>query len=464
MTAPLESHRGLTRTTTMADGTTPDVGVIDDALRELAEFLRIPSISADPERKRDVLAAGEWVRDLVREAGEAAIVDWNGQPLVVGKIAASRSAARAPTVLCYGHFDVQPPEPLDRWESPPFEPTVRDGWLYARGASDDKGQLYMLLAAARGLAAEGALPVNVRFACDGEEETIGTSLVEWLELDERGADAAVIFDSGFHRPGVPVFNIATRGLCYYHVRVRTGRRDLHSGVFGGAAANATHALVQALTAILPRAGRLPAALTTGTRPPSDRELADWAGLDPGELVLEAQGARPADRGAADDFYLRTWAQPAVDVHGLDAGSTLLETVIPVLAEANVSIRLAPGQDVDTIASEVERLLRESLPDGAELELERTAASPPGWIAPDARAIMLGLDAFERLLGVRPLLVRGGGTLPLVPALAAKAIPTILTGFDLPGGNAHAPNERLRLDQLTLGQAAARELLLALGAL
>jgi acetylornithine deacetylase/succinyl-diaminopimelate desuccinylase-like protein len=437
----------------------------EDDVHELGELLRIPSVSADPARRSDVLAAAHWVRDLIRHVGDANIVDWHGQPLVVGEIAASTSAETTPTILCYGHFDVQPPEPLGLWESPPFEPTVRDGWLYARGASDDKGQLFMLLSAARRLAAEGALPVNVRFACDGEEETIGTSLVEWLERDERGADAAVIFDSGFHRPGVPVFNIATRGLCHFHVRVRTGRQDLDSGVFGGAAANAAHALVQALTAILPGNGLLPAPLRAGIRAPSERELADWASLDAGSLVLDAQGARPADRAAASAFYVRTWAEPAVDLHGLEAGSAdVLKTVVPVLAEGNLSIRLAPGQDVDTIACELERMLRASVPEGADLDLERTAASPPGWIAPDAPAITLGLDAFERVLGIRPLLVRGGGTLPLVPALAAKGIPTILTGFDLPGGNAHAPNERLSLDHLALGQEAARELLLSLGAL
>jgi acetylornithine deacetylase/succinyl-diaminopimelate desuccinylase-like protein len=434
-------------------------------LEELSELLRIPSVSADPARRGDVLAAGRWVRDVLRESGHAEMVDWNGQPLVAGEIAASTAPERAPTVLCYGHFDVQPPDPLELWDSPPFEPTVRDGWLYARGASDDKGQLYMLLAASRALAREGALPVNVRFACDGEEETIGTSLVEWLERDERGADAAVIFDSGFHRSGVPVFNVATRGLCYFHVRVRTGERDLHSGVFGGAAMNALHAMSQALAGILPRNGRLPEALREGVVPAADQELADWDSLDPGASALAAQGATPSDPDAARDFYLRTWAEPSVDVHGVEGGSAHLQkTVVPVSAEANVSIRLAPGQDVETIAATAERLLRDNAPDGAVVEIVRLAASAPGSVDPARPAIQLGLDAFEHVLGVRPLLVRGGGTLPIVPALAARGIPTILTGFDLPGGNCHAPNERLLLDHLTLGVAAARELFLRLGAL
>ncbi len=189
-------------------------------LDDLGELLAIPSVSADPACRADVVRAGEWVCEFIRGAGGAAeLADWNGQPLALGELRASSGAGDAPTVLLYGHFDVQPADPLELWTSPPFEATVRDGWLYARGAADDKGQLYMLLRAAADLAAAEELPVDVRFACDGEEETIGTSLVEWLATDERGADAAIVFDSGYHRAGVPVFNVATRGLCYFHVRV-----------------------------------------------------------------------------------------------------------------------------------------------------------------------------------------------------------------------------------------------------
>jgi acetylornithine deacetylase/succinyl-diaminopimelate desuccinylase-like protein len=430
-------------------------------LQELGELLRIESVSADPDRRGEVLRAAEWARDYIERTGTAEVVLWRGQPVVVGEVRAS-GPDPAPTVLCYGHVDVQPEGPLELWASPPFEPTIRGGWLYARGASDDKGQLYMLLRAARDLAAEQALPVNVRFVLDGEEETIGTSVVEWLAADERGADAGVIFDSGFHRPGLPVFNIATRGLCYFHVRISTGERDLHSGVFGGAAANALHALWQALSCLLPRDGRLPETLRAGVSPPELAELDDWTLLDDGAVVLAEQGARPADPNAAREFYLRTWAEPAVDVHGIEGGSShLQQTIVPVRAEANVSIRLAPGQDADAMHHEVERLLRAGVPTGAELELTLLASSPPGWIAPEDPVIRLGLDAFEHAFGVRPLLVRGGGTLPIVPALVEKGIPTILTGFDLPGGNAHAPNERLRLDQLSGGVAAARELLIEL---
>jgi len=433
---------------------------------ELAELLRIPSISADAAHRDDVLRAAEWVCDFVRGAGGTCeVVDWHGQPLAVGEVRASTGADTAPTVLCYGHFDVQPPDPLELWDSPPFEPELRDGYVYARGTVDDKGQLYMLLAAARELAQSGELPVNVRFCCDGEEETGGHSVVDFLEADDRGADAAVIFDSGMIRRDVPAFNLATRGMAYFHVTVRTGERDLHSGMYGGAALNAAHALLRTLDALVAHDGTLAEPLRKGIVPPTDEELAGWQELPSGSDELAHQGARPKDPRAARDFYRRTFAEPALDVNGLHAGSPVLQkTVLPVEAVANLSIRLAPGQKVEEIAPEVKRILRESAPDGAEVDVELWSSSPPALVRPDARAVQLGVDAFERVLGRRPLLVRNGGTLPIVPALAAKGIPTILTGFGLPDSQIHSPNERLVADYVPLGIRAAREVFVAFGAL
>jgi acetylornithine deacetylase/succinyl-diaminopimelate desuccinylase-like protein len=433
---------------------------------ELAEFLRIPSISADDVHKGDVVRAGEWVRDFMRAAGgECEVVDWHGQPLAIGEIRASNGAEGAPTVLCYGHFDVQPPDPLELWDSPPFEPELRDDYLYGRGAVDDKGQLYMLLAAARELAQAGELPVNVRFCCDGEEETGGHSIVEFLEQDERGADAAIIFDSGMIRRDVPAFNVATRGMAYFHLTLRTGERDLHSGMFGGAALNAAHALIKTLDGLIAHEGTLAEELRSGRAEPADEELAGWQKLPSGTDELGDQGARPKDAEAARDFYLRTFAEPAIDVNGIQTGSPLLQkTVLPVEAIANVSIRLAPGQTVDEIAPVVERILRESAPEGAELEIELWSSARPGLVPPDAKAVQLGLDAFERALGTRPALIRTGGTLPIVPALADKGIATVITGFGLPDSAVHSPNERLVAGYVPLGIAAARELYLAFGAL
>ena len=435
-------------------------------LAELAEFLRIPSMSADPAHAPDVVRAGGWVCSFIRDAGgECELVDWHGQPLAIGELRASENADGAPTVLCYGHFDVQPPDPLELWESDPFEPEIRGDYLYGRGTVDDKGQLYMLLAAARSLAQAGELPVNVRFCCDGEEETGGHSIVDFLEADARGADAAVIFDSGMIRRDLPAFDVATRGLCYFHVTLRTGARDLHSGMYGGAALNAAHALIRTLDALIARDGTLVESLRQGIAAPTDDELAGWQLLPPGADELAEQGARPKDARAAEDFYLRTFAEPALDVNGIASGSPVLQkTVLPVEAQANLSIRLAPGQDPKTIAPEVERLLHEAAPDGAELTVEMLSSAEPGLVPPDAKAVQLGLDAFERALGVRPALIRSGGTLPIVPALANKGIPTIITGFGLPDSQIHSPNERLVAEYVPKGIDAARELFLAFAAL
>ena len=428
-------------------------------MEELFELLRIPSVSADPARSAEVERAAEWVRDFIRAAGgEAEVVKTEKHPLVIGEIRASENADQAPTVIAYGHFDVQPEAPLDLWESPPFEPTVRDGWIYARGVADDKGQLYLLLKAAALLAAEGALPVNVRFTCDGEEESGGHSIVDFLEADERGGDACVIFDGHMPAPGQPAFCVATRGICYFHVRVKTGERDLHSGLFGGAALNASHVLMRVLEAVLPRDGQVREPLRAGIIRPTDEEIASWNELESGAEVLAAQGARPSDPDAARDFYLRTVVEPAVDVHGVLSGSPELQkTVIAVEASANVSIRIVPGQDDKAIAAEMERLMREAVPDGAELEVETLATGPAALVRPDDLAIKLGQDAFERAVGARPLLIRVGGSLPVMAALEQKGIPTILTGFDLPDGNIHSPNERFRVEYVTLGVEAAKEL-------
>ncbi len=431
---------------------------------ELSELLRIPSVSADPAHAGDVGDAAEWLAAFLRGGGGSAeVVETDTHPLIIGELAASNGAA--PTVLVYGHVDVQPPDPLELWETDPFTLEQRGEWLYGRGVADDKGQLYMLVKAATELAAAGELPVNVRFTCDSEEETGGHQIVDFLAADGRGADAAIIFDAGMTRRGVPEFAVATRGLVYFHVTVRTGERDLHSGVYGGAALNAMHALTQALAAVQPRDGRLLEPLRAGIAPPTEEEVAAWRELVPGADWLADAGARPADPRAPEEFYLRTTAEPALDVNGIAGGSPVLQkTVLPVFAEANLSIRLAPGQEVETIAGAIERLLREAAPEGAELEVTRLSAAPAGLVPSDAPAVQLGLDAFEQAMGKRPLLVRSGGTLPIVPALADKGIPTILSGFALPESNIHSPNERLLAEYLPLGIEVSRELFRSLARL
>ncbi len=435
-------------------------------LAELREFIAIPSVSADPAHQEDLRRAAEWVRDFVKRAGgEAELVPKGTRDLVVGDIPANVNGAGAPTVLVYGHFDVQPPAPLDLWDSPPFELEQREGWFYARGIADDKGQLYTLLKAAALLRAQGALPVNVRVACDGEEEIGGHAIVDFIREDERGADACIIFDGGMTRPEQPEFALATRGLVGFHVTVRTGERDLHSGYYGGAALNAIHALMQGLSALVARNGLLPDRLRVGRTALSEVEVASANRLPSGAEVLLDAGAAPLDPKAEEDFYDRTWAEPSMDVNGIHGGKPeFVNTTLVVEAEARFTIRLAPGQDPDVIGKSAEALFRDALPAGAELTIERENSAPPGVFSPDSPAIQLGLEAFKRAVGVRPLLVRVGGTLPIYPALADKGIPTIGTGFALRESNIHSPNERLRVQDVDRAVAAATELYRSFAAL
>ena len=435
-------------------------------MEELREFIAIPSVSADPAHQDDVRRAAEWVRDFVKRIGvEAELVPMGERDLEIGDNPANTNGAAAPTVMIYGHFDVQPPAPLDLWESPPFELDERDGWYYARGIADDKGLLYTLLKAAELLHRDKVLPVNIRVACDGEVELGGHLIVDFLDADERGADACIIFDGGMTRPEQPEFMLATRGLVAFHLKVKTGERDMHSGYYGGAALNAIHVLMQGLSAVIPRDGLLPDQLRVGRAPLSQVEVDSLKSLPKGWEILDEADATPLDAKAADEFYDRTWAEPSLDVNGIRGGKPeFVNTTLIVEAEARFTIRLAPGQDPETIAATVEKLIRAATPDTAEVELIRENSAAPGVFSPDSPAIQLGLEAFKKSTGVRPLLVRVGGTLPIYPALAAKGIPTIGTGFALRESNVHSPNERLRVQDIDRAVAAASELYRGLAAL
>src|SRR5437763_3045443 len=365
---------------------------MDEAWREeLSEFIAIPSVSAEPAHREDVKCAGEWVCDFIRRiGGTAELTPFGEKELALGEIRATHDAENAPTILCYGHFDVQPPAPLDLWDTDPFTLTIKDDWAYARGVTDDKGQLYILLKAAQKLVEANALPVNLRFACDGEEETGGHTVVDYIGLDDRGANAAVIFDGGMLRVDLPVFDLATRGLIAFDVDVRTGERDLHSGMYGGVALNAVHVLMRCFGAVLAGPnGLLPETLREGIAAPTAAELESWRTLPSGADELSSQGARPLDPDAAEQFYIRTFAEPSADVTGFLGGKPgLRNTTLSVHALGQITIRLAPGQDLHTIGTTAERLMREAAPPGADLSI-RWEGAPPGLIRPDSAAVQLG---------------------------------------------------------------------------
>jgi acetylornithine deacetylase/succinyl-diaminopimelate desuccinylase-like protein len=438
--------------------------VTEDERQRLDALLRVPSISAMPEHAADMATAAGMVAEEIRRAGgDAEVRATPRHPLVLGEVPAGPGFPDAPRLLLYGHYDVQPPGDPALWTSPAFEPTVRDGNLYARGASDDKGNLFMLLAAVQRLAAAGELPVDAAFVVEGEEESGGTSAIEHFAGDPGPAIGAVIFDSHMIGPGRPTICTGVRGMVFRRLRVRTASGDGHSGLYGGAALNAAHALMRILGAVVPRDGRLPDALYAGVAPAGAEEVAVWDLLPPGSEALRTAGLRPADPGAAEGFYMRTLASPSLDVHGLAGGEpSAVKTIVPGEASAMLSLRLAPGQDADAMGRALDELLLAAAPPGAEVTVTDEGVARPAAMDPADPVLAAAADGIARGTGWTPLPVRIGGTLPVVAVLVGRGIPTVLTGFGMPTDRIHAPDEHLRVEHLEIGTRAAMEILRSLG--
>jgi acetylornithine deacetylase/succinyl-diaminopimelate desuccinylase-like protein len=434
---------------------------VPELLDELLEFLRIPSVSTGGGDAAALARAADWVCERIRAAGGTAeSLPTERHPLAVGELPAD--APGAPTVLVYGHFDVQDPGPLEAWTSPPFEPTIRDGRVYARGAADDKGNFLPLLHVACELAAQGELPVTIRFLVEGEEEVSSRSALEWIAGDPVGADCAVVFDSVMVDEGTPALTVGARGMVMAQLVVRTGRRDVHSGLYGGAALNAAHALHAMLAKVVPDAeGRVRLELADGVVAPTAEERESWRALPPGEEVLASVGARPVSPNAGAELWERTGAEPSLDVNEVVLGEP--RTIVPARARAALSLRLAPGQRAAEAAAELERLLRSGAPEEAEVAIEMDLAEP-ALFDPREPALRIAADALERACGRAPVLLRIGGTLPVLAGLAERGIPTVLSGFVLDADAIHAPDESFRLESLRLGERAARELYLGLARL
>jgi acetylornithine deacetylase/succinyl-diaminopimelate desuccinylase-like protein len=430
-------------------------------LEELTDWLRIPSISTGEPDPKGLRSAAQWVVDRVREAGgECEVVDTSGNPLAVGELRAARSGT--PTILIYGHYDVQSVGDPSAWISPPFEPTVRDGRIYARGASDDKGNFLPLLHVACEMARAGELPVNVRVLVEGEEEAGGESVAEWVRADERGADAALVFDSDMADEHTPAVTVGLRGMVMAEISVRTGERDLHSGIYGGSVLNALHVLHGMLAQVVPGPdGRLRKELRGGIEDPAPAERESWARLKPGDEVLAEVGGRPVHPGAGAEYYERNGADVSLEVNMIAGGEP--RTVVPSTARAVISLRLAPRQRSEQMRPVLEELLRSALPAGAEVEFSWHLAEPSLFDVNEP-AIRLAASAIEKACGTAPVMQRSGGSIPIVAELAAAGIPTVVGGFALPEDAIHAPNESYRLESLRLGAAAARELYTALAEL
>jgi acetylornithine deacetylase/succinyl-diaminopimelate desuccinylase-like protein len=423
-------------------------------LEELAKLLAIPSVSALPAHAEDCRACAAWLAGHLRRIGLDSVefVETGGNPIVWGEWL--HASAEAPTVLVYGHYDVQPADPAERWTSPPFEPTVRDGRLYARGASDNKGPLFAYLASLEAvLAVEGSLPCNVKVLVEGEEELAVERLDRFVATgaERLAADLAVVSDVTLYAPGVPGIPLGLRGMAGLELTVRTAERDLHSGLYGGAVPNALHALSALLASLHDPAGRVAVAgFYDRVRPPAEEELASWRRLpvDDGAAGAEAYG----EPGFSS--LERAWARPALDVHGVWGGfaDEGLKTVIPAEAHAKLSCRLVPDQDPEEVLHLLRAHLERHLPAGARLTVDVELAGARPYVVPLARPfVQAGLGALREAYGVEPVLFRMGWSVPVTDILARRlGLESLLLGFGLPGENAHAPDEHFHLENLDAG--------------
>jgi acetylornithine deacetylase/succinyl-diaminopimelate desuccinylase-like protein len=364
-----------------------------------------------------------------------------------------------PTVLCYGHYDVQPPDPLEEWKSPPFEPTLRDGNLYARGSADDKGQMYMHVKAVEALrAVNGRLPVNMKFLIEGEEEVGGESVAKYVRENaaKLGADVALVSDTELFAEGIPTLCIGLRGLIYTEIEARGPARDLHSGIYGGAAPNAIFGLVELLAKLKNANGviQIPG-IYDDVEPPAPAEKHSWTMLpfDEADFLKHEVGSTRLTGEAGYTVLERVWARPTLEVHGIAGGFTAAgaKTVIPARATAKVSIRLVPKQNPEKIVAAYKNFVRQNTPAGIETEVRVLSASPAIVVNPDHPAIDVAARAFSDILGRETVFIRSGGSIPIVGDFATHlGIPTILMGFGLPDDGLHSPNEKYKLSNYYAG--------------
>ncbi len=427
-------------------------------LDELYELLRIPSISTSPEHVGDVARAAGFVADKLRAAGleNVEIIPTAKHPLVY---ADWLHAPGKPTVLCYGHYDVQPPDPLELWHTPPFEPTLRDGNIYARGSADDKGQMYMHIKAAETLLAlNGKLPLNVKFLIEGEEEVGGESIAKFVAANpaKLKADVALVSDTALYKEGIPTLCIGLRGLIYTEVECTAPMRDLHSGLYGGAAPNAVFALVELLAKAKNADGVIQVpGIYDDVQAPATAELESWKNLPFSEAeFLEKEVGSTALTGEPGYSVLeRVWARPTMELHGIAGGFTGAgaKTVIPAKATAKVSFRLVPNMVPEKVIAGFEKFLRENAPAGTKMSLRVLSGGPAIVVNPDHPAIAVAARVFAEALGLPTVFTRSGGSIPIVGDFATHlGIPTVLMGFGLPDDGLHSPNEKYKLDNYYTG--------------
>jgi acetylornithine deacetylase/succinyl-diaminopimelate desuccinylase-like protein len=433
----------------------------DRYIDELKQYLAIPSISALPAHAGDVRKGAEWTADAMRRIGlqNVRIEETPGHPAVYAEWL---GADGAPTILFYGHYDVQPVDPLNLWTSPPFEATVRDGEIYARGAADDKGQVFMHFKAVEAhLKQNGRLPVNMKFLIEGEEEVGSANLDNYVRdhKTQLGADVVVISDSPMFDRGIPSICYGLRGLAYFQIDLRGSKSDLHSGSFGGAVANPAMVLAQVLTQMKDKSGRIKIdGFYDDVVPLRDEERQEFAKLPFNERKYRQDLGVPKLFGETGFTTLeRVWARPTFEVNGLLSGFTGegAKTVLPAVAMAKVSMRLVPNQDPQKIGDLFEAYVRKVTPKTVELKITRMHGGKPWMTAFDNPFVQAAGRAIERGFGQRPVFNREGGSIPVVSTFQEELnLPCVLFGVGLPDENAHAPDEKLDLGNFHNGVIAS----------
>lgn len=426
-------------------------------LEELTTLLSIPSISTLPQHRDDVRRAADWLVTHLQELGLAAelLPLDGGHPMVYGEW---MKAPDRPIVLFYGHYDVQPVDPLTDWTHPPFEPTVQDDDLFARGASDDKGQIFAIIKALEGLLrVDGQLPLNVKILIEGEEEIGSPGISRWIERHARkvACDFAWVSDGQLFAPGLPSIVTGLRGLVYTEVEIRGPSHDLHSGQYGGAAPNPVNAAAAIIAGLKDRRGRVTIPrFYAPVRAPSPEEKASWGRLpfsEEGYLRELDVSAAPGEEGYG--ILERRWARPTLDAHGLAGGWTGAgsKTVIPAKVVAKISMRLVPDQKAKTVFRAFEKKVRRLAPPGIEVEVRELASGDPVLIEPSAPPVRAAAAVARQVWGTDPVYIREGGSVPVVAKFdRVLKVPTVLLGFGLPDDNLHGPNEKFHLPNFHKG--------------
>jgi acetylornithine deacetylase/succinyl-diaminopimelate desuccinylase-like protein len=427
---------------------------------ELCDLLRIASVSADSRHKEDVKRAAEWVAGQFRSLKFATeVIPTAGHPIV---FAESPHVAGAPTALVYGHYDVQPPDPLGEWITPPFEPTRRDGNLYARGATDDKGQMLTHVKSAEAwIKTAGKLPLNLKFLIEGEEEVGSENIYDFLDeqREKLNCDVVVISDSSQFKPGQPAITYGLKGLAYFEVRLTGPKQDLHSGTFGGGVTNPANALAKMLAALRDEDGRVTVpGFYDDVVPLSDREREQFRQLDFSDAAFMKQIGVEAVTGEKGFTTLeRRWARPTFDINGLTSGyqGEGAKTVLPAKASAKFSFRLVPNQDPKKIAAAVEKRLKELCPPGIRMELVPFGAGPGIVMSLESPYMAAAARAIERSFGRAPVYIREGGSIPIVTAFRQRlGVDVLLLGWGQDDDNTHSPNEKFSLEDFHRGIKAS----------